>query len=96
MADYILSNTADNDLRKIYRYTLEEFGAPRASAYLQSLDECFQMLTTNPNTGKDISHIRAGYLQFNHDHHRIFYQKDKNDIFIVRVLHGAMAIERHL
>ena len=54
MINYVLSNAADNDLRKIYRYSLEEFGELKAAAYLQSLDECFQALAANPDWCLDV------------------------------------------
>ena len=96
MAEYILSYAAEKDVRTIYRYSVEEFGEIKASAYLQSLDECLLMLADNPDVGKDVSHIRLDYYQFSHDSHEVFYKKDEDGIYVVRILHGSMERTRHL
>jgi len=96
MAEYILSNAAEEDVRAIYRYSVEGFGEVRASAYLQSLDECLLMLADNPEVGKDVSHVRLDYYQFSHDSHEVFYKKDEEGIYVVRILHGSMDRVRHL
>jgi len=95
MAEYILSNAAEEDVRAIYRYSVEEFGEIKASAYLQSLDECLLMLADNPDVGKDVSHIRRDYLQFSHDSHEVYYVQDEDGVDVGRNLHGSMDSSRH-
>ena len=96
MAEYILSNAAEEDVRAIYRYSVEEFGEVRASAYLQSLVEFLLMLAYNPDVGKYVNHIRQDYYKFCHDSHEVFDQKEENGIYVVRILHGSMDRARHL
>jgi len=96
VGEYSLSQAAEEDVRKIYRYSLENFGETKAAAYLLSLDECFLILAGNPDVGKDVSYIRSGYYQFSHDRHAVFYKRDDAGVFIVRVLHAVMEHSKHL
>ena len=96
MADYRLSNKADEDLTDIYLYTHKTFGAAQADAYLQALEERFVALAEKPTLGRRIDHVRDGYLRFEHGRHAIFYRTAKYGVLIVRVLHARMDVQRHL
>ncbi len=96
MADYELSNKADEDLTEIYTFSYNRFGELEADAYLLALDECFCMLVEQPFLGRKIDNIRAGYLQYEHTSHSIFYVLKEGGILIQRVLHQSMDSKRHL
>ena len=96
MADYELSNKADEDLTEIYTFSYNRFGGLKADAYLLALEECFCMLVEQPLLGRKIDHIRAGYLQYEHTSHSIFYVLKEDGILIQRVLHQSMDSKRHL
>ncbi|MBL3601256.1 MAG: type II toxin-antitoxin system RelE/ParE family toxin [gamma proteobacterium endosymbiont of Lamellibrachia anaximandri] len=96
MADYELSNKADEDLTEIYAFSYQRFGEIKADAYLLALDECFCMLAEQPLLGKKIDHIRSGYLRHERTSHSIFYIQKRDGILIQRVLHQSMDSERHL
>jgi toxin ParE1/3/4 len=68
---YELSLAADRDLDNIYTYTFREFGALRADAYFESLEECLSTLGDNPLLGVDASNLRVGYRRFVHQRHTI-------------------------
>ena len=96
MAEYILSNEADQDIVNIFAFSSERFGTEKASAYLSGLDERLQELAVHPQRGRRIEHIRKGYRQAEYVRHSIFFQENNSGIFVVRVLHNRMNIAKQL
>lgn len=96
MADYVLSNKADADLDDIYVFSHRTFGEAEADAYFTGLSDCLRMLAENPRLGRPADDIQPGLLRHDHGRHVVFYIIESGGIFVVRVLHQAMAIERHV
>ena len=96
MADYALSNQADQDLTEIYIFSYQKFGPAKAASYLLALEETFWTLAENPHLGRQIDSIRKGYFRHEHVSHSIFYKMKGKDILIVRVLHQKMDAKRHI
>jgi len=92
---YILSEIADKDLEDIFDYTMDEFGFDQAEKYLLEIEEIFQGLVLNPQSGKKRDEIKQGLYSFPKDNHIIFYRISDNHIRIVRVLHGSRDISKH-
>ena len=61
MADYVLTQRADQDIAEIYRFSYQQFGAAKADAYLLALEERFLMLAEQPLIGQKIDHIRVRF-----------------------------------
>ncbi|KGJ97130.1 type II toxin-antitoxin system RelE/ParE family toxin [Thalassotalea sp. ND16A] len=96
MSEYTLSNRAVDDLTRIYQYTVADFGIEQADAYLNGMQECFNLLASKPKIANNVTDIRAGYLRYLYRKHSIFFKVRTKDIFIVRVLHQQMKYELHL
>jgi len=96
MAEYQLSNKADEDLTGIYLFSYRRFGEARADAYLLALEERFSLLASQPRLGRRVDHVRTGYLRYEHASHSIFYRLTENGIMVMRVLHQSMAVEQHI
>lgn len=96
MADYVLSNKADEDLTDIYLYSHRTFGEARADAYFLSLRDCLQVLADRPDMGRPAAGLQPGLLWHQHVRHVVFYLKEPTGIFVVRVLHDAMDFPRHV
>ncbi len=96
MADYDLSVKAEHDLTEIYIFSYQNFGEAKADAYLIGLEDCFSHLAEKPLLGRNIDHIRKGYLRYEYIGHSIFYKRTRTGIKIMRVLHGSMNIDQHL
>lgn len=96
MADYVLSNKADGDLTEIYLYSHRTFGAAKADAYFLSLCDCLQALADNPRRGRSAGINPPGLHCHRHARHIVFYMVEDAGIFVVRVLHDAMDIPRHI
>ncbi|CAD7809995.1 Toxin ParE1 [Chryseobacterium aquaeductus] len=91
---YILSEFADKDLEDIFDYTSLNFGFDQAEKYLLEIEDVFQNLVENPESGRKRNEIKAGLYSFPKDNHVIFYRILDFHIRIVRVLHGSRDIPK--
>ena len=96
MTKYILSNQAAKDLANIFQYTHKNFSIGQAELYLTELEECFIMLSHEPNLAHKIADIRKEFFRYLYRKHAIYFKVRSNDIFIVRVLHQQMKYTLHL
>ena len=93
---YQLSEIAEKDLEDIFDYTHQEFGLDQAILYVLSFDEVFTLISQNQKLCIDRNEIKKGLKSFLYKSHVIFYRTIKNEIRIVRVLHGSRDLPRHL
>jgi len=93
--DYILSESADKDLEDIFDYTEVQFGFDQAEKYLIEIENVFQNLVKNPESGRKRDEIKEGLYSFPKDNHIIFYRNLDSQIRIVRVLHGSRDIPKY-
>lgn len=92
--DYILSESADKDLEDIFDYTEVQFGFDQAEKYLIEIENVFQKLVLNPESGRKRNEIKEGLYSFPKDNHVIFYRNLDSHIRIIRVLHGSRDIPK--
>ena len=95
MAEYVLSQKADSDLTDIYFHSYRAFGEAKADAYFLSLRDCLQALAENPRLGRAVDYLRPGLFRHRHARHIVFYLRENDGIFVVRVLHDSMDAPRH-
>lgn len=88
-----LSVKAHADIKKILRYSFQQFGESQAVKYKTGLEACFQLLADNPNMGRECNEIRDGYFRHEHEKHIIFYRQRLNDILIVTIIHDRMSLK---
>lgn len=96
MKKIILSKAADADLEDIFDYTLDEFGVEQAVAYVSGFDEAFEMISENPEIGRERKEIREELRSLVKDKHIIFYRSLNDHVRIVRILHGSRDLPRFL
>ncbi len=87
---------ARQDLGAIWRYTRDRRGEPQADLYLRQLDAGIQSLSDYPDIGESCDHIRAGYRKLHVNRHLVFCRRSDVQIEVIRVLHQAMDVDRHL
>ena len=87
---------AEQDLEKIYEYSVQEFGNKRAELYIRDLNGAFKKLANEPNLGRDYRFVRTNLLAFNVASHVVFFKVSSVGITILRVLHRSMDYGRHL
>ena len=98
MANYILSKKAQEDLRKIWYFTVDTWSEKQADIYFNSLIQSLDSIADDPNSvGRSYEEVRTGYRGLRSGRHIIFYRIQKNGkARIIRILHERMDFERHL
>lgn len=91
---YSLTLIAEDDISKIYDYTLSEFGKKQAVKYLTGMEKVFLNLVEQPELGRKRNEIRSGLRSLVYEKHVIFYRILKNEIRIIRVLHGSHDVSK--
>ncbi len=87
---------AEQDLEKIYEYSVQEFGIERAAQYIRDLNDAFNRLASDSSLGRNYDFVRPNLLAFNIVSHVIFFKPSSFGITILRVLHRSMDYGRHL
>ncbi len=84
---YELSSEADADLESIFDYTLQAFGPDKACTYVESFDDTFENLASNPKLGRTRDEIVEGLRSIVKESHIVFYRILRDRLRIVRILH---------
>lgn len=90
---YTLSEKATEDLEGILDYSYLNFGVKVMQEYYDSLENCLNILSNNPELGLATDYLSVDYYRFNHRSHTIFYKKSELEIFIIRLLHKSMDVD---
>ena len=90
MPGYILSPQAQNSLRQISQYTLNQHGAAQRKTYLKMLRDHMRRIADNPSYGRERSDIKAGYYSLIASKHNIYYRLRDTHVEIMDVLHQSM------
>lgn len=97
MSTYRIRKKALEDLDNIWLYTEENWSITQADRYYNLLVSEIEYIALNPESGRDIGHIRIGYRYSQVKSHIIFYRiTTDHTVEIVRILHQRMDIKRHL
>lgn len=96
MQCYILSQKTKEDIEAIFDFGCQKFGKEQALNYLTGLRSHFELLLKHPDIGKKRDEIKEGLYSFPYASHIIFYRFLRDQIRIVRVLHGSRDIRKFL
>ncbi len=96
MAGYGLRRLAQQDLKEIWHYSLEQWGLEQAERYLDALFSCFDDLADNPQMGRPRDDILPGIRSFPQGRHLIFYDINDQGIEIIGIIHQTMDVALHL
>lgn len=96
MSNFEISKLALKDIDDIWEYTAEQWSIQQANKYYNEIFEVIQELCINLEIGKPIDEIKRGHRRVNFRSHMIIYKMEKEIIYIGRVLHQKMDIEKHL
>jgi toxin ParE1/3/4 len=91
-----LSRRAQADLDDILDYSRAEFGGERATAYLDAVEAAFRRIVEYPDIGAVHPLVDPPIRSLSAQQHRIFYEIEGDALLIVRILHKAMDVQRHL
>lgn len=81
---------ARKDLRDIWLYSHDHWGAKRADTYIRELNRVMKRLAVDPSLGEACDQIRNGYRRRASGSHTIYYQRIDGGIEVARVLHQQM------
>jgi toxin ParE1/3/4 len=96
MSRFVLSPRARADLDEIWSYTMQRWGVDQAERYLRRIAEAVDLITENPDLGRNCDHVRQGYQKYPVGSHVLFYRQIQDMIDVVRILHRQMDFDRHL
>ncbi len=86
MASYRLTEAAKEDLRRIYRYGVLQFGEAQADSYFDSLFERFEQIAAYPLQFPAMDYIRPGYRRSVCGVDSIFYRIVDDTVEIISIL----------
>ncbi|MFC0344464.1 type II toxin-antitoxin system RelE/ParE family toxin [Epilithonimonas hispanica] len=97
MAKYLFTNKAVNDLSNIYEYTYHFWSENQADKYYEELISFCEMLSENPNIGKNYKEIASDIFGFLANRHIIFYRiLNVNEIEITRIISANMDLKSRI
>lgn len=95
MADYKLSNTAKEDLIRIYLFGVQRFGEQQAERYLDPLFKHFDIIAQRPLAFEAVDFIRPGYRRCVCGVDSIFYRIESGIVEIMAIV-GRQDIDQLL
>ena len=96
MAEWRLSEKADEQLSGIYVYTFDTFGEVQAEAYVEGLRRTFGLIADFPGIGNVADEIKPGLRRFRFQSHYIFYKAEPGMLVIRALIHARRNIRREL
>lgn len=94
--NFEISKLALEDLDIIWVYTVEQWSKEQANNYYNEIFSAISNFCENSNTGKSIDEIKKGHRRTNVKSHMIIYKVIGTTIYIDRILHQKMDIEKYL
>jgi toxin ParE1/3/4 len=96
MLELAIRPRAARDLKDIWAYTAQQWGAVQADQYLHDIDREIQGLLKFPEMGVPCDSVRTNYRALHVKSHLVFYLHKGQRLEIVRVLHESMNVKSHL
>jgi toxin ParE1/3/4 len=91
-----ISELALEDLDNIWEYTVEQWSNEQANKYYNEIFSAIDKICENSDGGKPIDEIKKGHRRTNVKSHMIIYKVKGLTIYIDRILHQKMDIEKNL
>jgi toxin ParE1/3/4 len=91
-----ISKLALEDLDNIWEYTVEQWSKEQANKYYNEIFSAIDKICDNSDIGKAIDEIKKGHKRTNVKFHMIIYKIKESTIYIDRILHQRMDIEKNL
>lgn len=86
MADYRLSNTAKEDLIRIYKYGVKKFGETQAEKYFNSFFKYFEMIAQRPLSFESMEYIKPGYRRYVCGSDSIYFRINEGVVEIMTII----------
>lgn len=92
----VLSPAARDDLRAIHQYGSRQWGKSRSDEYMSSIKDKLWLLLEQPETGKARPELSPDVRSVSVVSHVIFYRVQREELQVIRILHGRQDVMRHL
>ncbi len=92
----VISPAAKDDLKDIYQYGVQQWGAEQSAQYLTALKERLWLLLSQPLQGADRPELLANTRSITTQSHKVFYRMNGQQIEIIRILHARQDPLLHL
>lgn len=86
MANYRISEDAKDDLKRIYKRGVHEFGEAQADRYYTALWDRFEQIAKHPYLYQAVDHIREGYRRSVCGVDSIYYRIENGTVEIMSIL----------
>jgi toxin ParE1/3/4 len=93
---YRLRAAAVKDLEGIWEYTFRKWSKDQADRYHTLIINEIEYIADNKTVGKDMSHIKEGYLVTCVKSHMIFFKRQRGILHVIRILHQKIDIESNI
>jgi toxin ParE1/3/4 len=94
--NFEISRLALEDLNTIWEYTAEQWSTEQANKYYNEIFSVIDKICRKSGAGKPIDEIKKGHRRINVKSHMIVFKLIGTTIYIDRILHQKMNIEKHL
>jgi toxin ParE1/3/4 len=92
----VISPAAKSDLKEIYQYGVQQWGAEQSAHYLDAIKQRLWLLLTQPMLGAERPELLTNTRSLAIQSHIVFYRLNDDQIEIIRVLHARQDPLRHL
>lgn len=86
MASFRLSNTAKDDLIRIYHYGVNKFGVDQADKYFDTFFEYFEIIAQRPYSFEAVDFITKGYRRCVCGSDSIYFRIGENFVEIMTII----------
>ena len=86
MSNYLLSESAKEDLIRIHQYGTRKFGKIQADKYFNEFFVCFEAIAANPFAFESVDFIREGYRRCVCGVDSIFFRISNNAVEIITII----------
>lgn len=94
---YVLTKSAEADLRGVIRYTRSQWGEAQVRRYVASLERCMAGVAAGEGAWRSLADIHPGLRVVHCQHHYIFCLPREGEFaLIVAVLHERMDLMARL
>ena len=94
--NFKISNLALKDLNEIWAYTAEHWSKQQANKYYREIIQAIQEISNSPELGKPIDDVIQTHRRINVKSHMVIYKIKDETLFVDRILHQMMDIDKHL
>ncbi|MGV6858127.1 MAG: type II toxin-antitoxin system RelE/ParE family toxin [bacterium] len=92
----VVAPAAQNDLKDIYQYGVQQWGQAKSESYLSTIKSQLWLLTQQPLIGTERPEFLPNIRSLPIESHTLFYRVTSNRVEIIRVLHARQDPQHHL